>query len=144
MNTGKRWTVFALVAGALAMALTAAACGGGAKASTVRVVAQEWSFQPSVASVGAGTVTFEVVNQGKQDHELVILKTDLPDAALKMRASEDKVDEGASGTNVGEVEDIEAGHTKTGSFALTVGRYVFLCNIAGHYKSGMVKSFDVK
>ena len=136
--------MFALVAGALAMALAAAACGGGAKASTVRVVVQEWIFQPTVASVRAGTVTFEVVNEGKQDHELVILKTDLPDAALKMRASEDKVNEGASGKNVGEAEDIEAGHTKTGTFDFTPGRYVLLCNIAGHYKSGMATSFDVK
>ena len=67
MNIGKRWTVFALVAGALAMALAAAACGGGAKASTVRVVVQEWIFQPTVASVRAGTVTFEVVNEDKVD-----------------------------------------------------------------------------
>ena len=140
----RRSMVVTLGGAALVIAFIVAACGGGAKASIVRVVAQEWSFQPSVASVGTGPVTFEVVNRGKQEHELVILKTDLPAAALKMRANEDKVDEDASGKNVGEVEGIEAGHTKAGTFDLPLGRYVLLCNIAGHYKAGMVLSFEVK
>ena len=49
--------------------------------ATVGVELGEWFVNPGTAPVAAGSVTFEVRNVGKSDHELVVIKTDLaPDA----------------------------------------------------------------
>ena len=111
----------------------------------VRVTTDEWNMKPNIASVPAGDVTFVVTNKGKLDHEVVILKTDLPANGLKINA-DDKytVDESASGEVLGEVEDARPGQTKTATFSLTPGHYLFVCNQASHYKAGMVTAFEVK
>jgi len=63
----------------IAVAALVAACGGSsgdaspsAAASTVNVVLQEFAVTPDVASVPAGSVTFNVNNTGPEDiHEFV-------------------------------------------------------------------------
>ena len=56
---------------------------------------------------------------------------------------ETKVNEAASGENLGEVE-VEAGVTGAGTFELKPGHYALICNIAKHYKQGMFADFVVK
>ncbi len=131
-----------LLVGALILGACTARSGSGEQ--SVRVVMDEWNVKPSAGTVAPGRVSFSAVNQGKEEHELVVLKTDLAPNALQMRASEDKVDETASAQNLGEIEDVEAGKTKTGTFELPAGRYVLVCNVAGHYRQGMATSFEVK
>ena len=114
------------------------------KDSQVRITMNEWAMKPSVASVPAGKVTFQAVNQGAVLHEMVVMKTDLAPNALKMKANEDKMDEATSGTNVGEIEGIASGATKTETFDLASGHYLLVCNEIGHYHQGMVSAFDVK
>ena len=127
----------------LGLLLLLTGCAKGV--ATVRVIEDEWSLKPSVISVKAGDVTFEVVNQGKEEHELVVMKTDLAANALKMRTADpEKVDEDASAQNLGEVEDLAPGTTKSVTLTLPAGRYVLICNLAGHYKNGMVAGFEVK
>jgi len=104
----------------------------------------EWTVKPSSATVAPGRVAFSLANQGREEHELVVLKTDLPSTALQMRAGEDKVDEAASAENLGEIEDVEPGKAKSGTFDLPAGRYVLMCNVAGHYRQGMAAAFEVK
>lgn len=111
--------------------------------AVVRVTMDEMNLKPSIASVPAGKVTFVAVNQGKVDHEVVILKTNLAPNALIMLTGISKVDEVASGENFGEVE-VEAGVTEAGTFDLTPGHYVLVCNVPGHYKAGMFAAFEVK
>ena len=92
-----------------------------------------------------GQSPFQIANQGKIEHELVVLKTDLAANALKMRAADPtKVDEEAGAKNVGEVEDVAAGASKSETFDLAPGKYMLVCNVSGHYKSGMVAAFEVK
>ena len=108
----------------------------------VRVVTSEWHMNPSIASARAGGVTFEVVNRGAIDHEVVLLKTPLAGAALVKASGENKIDEGASGENAGEVE-VAAGSTTTGTFKLASGHYVLICNVPAHYQLGMFADFEV-
>src|SRR5689334_22126860 len=58
-------------ASAVAIAQPTAAPPGAA--TPVRVVLDEWSVAPSVASVPAGEVTFDVANVGKLGHELIVV-----------------------------------------------------------------------
>ena len=108
-----------------------------ANATKVNLSIGEMYIKPSVATA-KGPVTFTVVNEGKMMHEVVILKTDTPAAELTVkdgRVSEDD--------SVGELADIAAGDTATASFDLKPGKYVLVCNIAGHYQGGMRAAFTV-
>lgn len=111
--------------------------------SVVRVSEDEWHMKPDFSSVPAGKVSFLVVNQGKVPHEVVILKTDLAPSKLVVPSGKDKIDETASGENVGEVE-VEAGETGAATFELPPGKYVLVCNVAQHYQAGMYTSIEVK
>jgi uncharacterized cupredoxin-like copper-binding protein len=129
----------------MALLLLAAACGGGA-GGTVSVTLQEFSVIPAQNSVSAGDVTFRASNKGPKDnHELVVIKTDLAPDALPT-TSEAGVDEKGAGIQViGEIEEFAPGQSKTASFDLEAGKYVLICNVVeteggkpeSHYKNGM-------
>ena len=115
-----------------------------APATTVQVVHHDYSVTPSQASAPRGTITFAVTNQGQMPHELVILRTDHPSNGLVMDPDGSKAAEDVPGQkDVGEVEDIAPGATKSGTFDLPPGHYVLLCNLPGHYKLGMATDFTV-
>ena len=102
----KHLKLFGTVAVIGLVLLTLAACGATAPTpdnAVVRVTENDMTMKLDVASVPAGKVTFIVVNEGKVDHELVLLRTDKDPKTLAMSTGKSKVDEAASGENVGEV-----------------------------------------
>ena len=115
---------------------TAASAATGGKL-TVRMT--EYAFTPSDTTAKAGKLTISAPNDGKVEHELVLLKTDADPAALPKDG--DEVDES---TSVGEISDVAAGETKEHSFRLKPGKYVMVCALPGHYESGMYGSLTVK
>jgi len=158
----KKWCLTAVVAGSLAaLSLVAASCGdndeeareptaAGEEASTVGVSLIEWSVLPDNTSVPAGTVTFEASNDGEEDHELVIIRSDLDPGALPL-TSETAVDETQVDV-VGEIEEFTPGGTESASFDLEPGNYILLCNLIHeeengevhrHYQMGMRMAFEV-
>jgi uncharacterized cupredoxin-like copper-binding protein len=111
----------------------------------VKLEMGEFFFKPSISSVPSGQVTFVATNTGKIEHELVVIKTDLPADALPV--AEGKVNEEAAGISViGEIEpeELGPGKTATKTFTLAPGKYVLVCNIAGHYQAGMRAPFTVQ
>ena len=157
---------FRLVA-ALGGALTIAACASGsaspaattggaataappAAATTVDITLQEWAVVAAPGSVGAGPVTFTVANTGPEDdHEFVILKSDLDPGALPVDDDGAVTEEGEGIEVVDEIEDIPVGETMELTATLAAGSYVLLCNIysaeekEAHYKLGMRTGFTV-
>lgn len=124
--------------------LTLGACGVASQASPskVTVTEDEFSVKLSQASAPAGKVTFVLNNTGKIEHELVILKTDLPHDKIPARDNDPtKVQEPGA---AGEIEDVAAGTSKEETFDLTPGNYVLLCNVETHYAAGMHIAFVVK
>lgn len=124
---------------------TAEPSGGGAPTpnnAVVRVLMDEWDMTPSITSVPAGKVSFLAVNQGKVEHEVVVLKTDKSPKDMVMALGGMKVDETTSGETIGEVE-VEAGATGASTFDLGPGQYVLICNVPEHYKAGMVSQITV-
>ena len=106
-----------------------------------------------VDSAPAGDVTFRVKNLGTIEHEMIVLKTDTPfdqipvvdsgDPPAPVTTGADKVDEGSS---VGETGDpnLQPGETRTFTIKdMAPGKYVLLCNLAGHYQMGMRAPFTV-
>jgi len=145
----KRLNLFVAAVMGLAL-LVLAACGGGQSTpprtpgnAVVRVTEKDdMSMKLDTTTVPAGKISFLVVNVGNVDHEVVLLKTDKAPNALIQSSATSKVDEAASGENVGEIE-VGLGTTAAGTFDLTPGRYVLICNIAGHYHAGMFSAFTV-
>lgn len=141
--------VFLLVVLMAAAAGALAACsgedngGGGDETPIVNVALQEWSVTLDRDTVPAGPVKFVVKNAGKQEHELIVMKTDLGPKGLKVAGG--KVDEAASGKGYGEIEeeDLGVGKSESATFKLDAGNYVLFCNLGGHYQAGMAAALTV-
>jgi len=102
-------------------------------------VAGDMTFDLSSSTVKAGEVTITLDNIGTIEHEAVVLKTDTPYDELVI-GSDDRVDEADS---VGEVAETPAGQSDSVTLTLEPGNYVILCNIAAHYRLGMVAALTV-
>ena len=119
-------------------------------ATTVTVALQEFAVLPAASSAPAGDVTFTATNNGPDDqHELLVVKTDLDPGMLPVDAN-GAVDEAGAGFEViGEIEPFDVDTTESVTFPLTAGAYVLACNIydeaenEAHYKLGMRTAFTV-
>ncbi len=118
---------------------TASPSAGGPTSGNVKVSATEFAFEPSDLTAPSGDVRITLDNMGDAPHELVLLKTDKqPDA---LAAGGGKASEKGE---VGEIEPIDGGESKSKSFELEGGRYVMVCNVDGHYEKGMRGTLTVK
>jgi uncharacterized cupredoxin-like copper-binding protein len=152
------------------LAFGAAACGdengsGGATTGESTAQAQdnvvkvelgdkgkEYFITVDKATVPAGTTTFQIDNVGTIHHEMAIFKTDLPADKLPL-TDEGKVDEEKAGVLAEAVyakplrgdEDhrIRDGRGVDFTIDLQPGKYVLLCNLAGHYQAGQFVAFTV-
>lgn len=117
---------------------------------TVEVTLGEWSVLPDPESVTAGQVDFEVTNEGKVVHELVVIETDL-DAGELPTVEDGSVDESKVDV-LTEAEDIDAGGRADLAPDLEAGTYALVCNVVdedddgsvrSHYRLGMRTGFTV-
>lgn len=108
------------------------------------------------ATVPPGPVSFLVTNSGALNHELVILPlTKGQRSGQRAVGSDGTVDEAGSvgeasrtcGADMGDENTnspgIAPGGTGWTTVNLTPGRYELICNISGHYWSGMYTELDV-
>lgn len=142
-----RWLHIAVLSAAVAM--LAAACGGGG--AMVAVTLQEFAVAADPSSVEAGEVEFEVTNEGPDDvHEFVVIRTDLDITGLPTDEN-GVVDETGEGIEVvDEIEDMAVGDDQSLTVELEAGNYALICNIwdedeqEAHYQEGMRTSFIVE
>lgn len=116
----------------------------------VKVVLKEWRIDLGKQGAKAGPVTFRVNNLGDEDHELVIIKTDLHHKALPV--SHGKVIETEAGELIGEIEEFPSSEVREATFMLSPGNYALFCNMVekeedgrleSHYQEGMRVPFTV-
>jgi len=97
----------------------------------------------STDHVKPGKVLFKVKNVSTdEDHELLLVKTDLAPDAMPMdadgvRIEEDKLE------GLEELGDVHPGKTRNTTLTLKAGKYLLFCNEAGHFKAGMYTTFTV-
>ncbi|MGZ5340130.1 MAG: plastocyanin/azurin family copper-binding protein [Solirubrobacterales bacterium] len=118
----------------------------GAATGALTIKMGDFFFNPKDATSAAGSVQITAPNEGKVEHELVVFRSNDDPAALPLAGGE--VDEGAleaeGGVNVGEIEGVQPGQSKSGSFDFTKpGKYVMFCNLPAHYEKGMYGSITV-
>ncbi len=133
----------------LVLGTLAAACGDDEE--VVSIVLDEWSIGDEETgamafTANAGEITFEVHNEARGSHNLVIIRTDLAADALPLAdVNNTFVDEEAAGEKIGEIEEFRgAGAVEVGSFTLTPGRYALICNLYRHYDFGMFAELTVE
>jgi len=136
----------ALIAALAAVLLAAAGCSSSAAPAPSRTLdasLSEFKITANTAKLAAGQVTFAISNKGSIAHEFVIVRTELSSDALP-KAPDGGVDEEASDVaHVDEAEGIDPGATRTLTETLAPGKYVFFCNLPGHFAGGMRGSFEV-
>ena len=119
-------------------AAPAKSAGLSAGKGSVDVRLDEFHITPSISNVAAGKVTFVARNAGREEHEMVVVRTNKGAGQLM------KGDEASEAGAVDEIPEFDAGKTKRLTLNLKPGHYVLLCNVPGHYKAGMYKNFVVK
>jgi uncharacterized cupredoxin-like copper-binding protein len=136
--------VMAAIAGCAAAGTTPA----GTATSSVAVDLREWAIGSDPTSVPAGRIEFVASNAGPEwDHELVVVKTDLPLDALPTKSGGSVDEEGPGIETIGEVASVAPGGTGSVTLDLVPGKYVLICNliedIRVHYELGMRSPFEV-
>jgi uncharacterized cupredoxin-like copper-binding protein len=126
--------------------MTAVACGGDKPKADLAVTLDEWSVEPTGNEVAPGEITFVVTNEGGNEHELVVIRSDLPPNDLPL------VDEGVDESKlvvVGRSKSFAPGETANLTLDLSAGKYLLICNrvdrpralpAVGHYRQGMVSA----
>jgi plastocyanin len=107
-------------------AVLLAGCGGGDEKSertvtvkpgqTVRVVADEYSFDPTNIVLASGPLRVELKNEGVLAHDLRVLRDDRD----------------IGGTNV-----FQGGKTRSAEVEVEPGRYELVCSVGNHAELGM-------
>ncbi|MET1002409.1 MAG: hypothetical protein ABWZ15_11410 [Acidimicrobiia bacterium] len=128
-----------------------AGCGddGGAK---VDVTLGEFIVEPDPTSEDAGEIEFVGDNGGGETHELVVVRA--ANAEELPTDADGAVDEAQlpEGALIGEIEDIEAGTSKSVTLDLEAGDYVLFCNVTeeadgeveSHFAEGMHADFEAE
>ena len=119
-------------------AAPAKSAGLSAGKGSVDVRLDEFHITPSIANVAAGKVTFVARNAGREEHEMVVVRTNKSGGSLL------KGDEASEAGSAGEISETKPGASKQVTLNLKPGHYVLLCNVPGHFKAGMYKNFIVK
>ena len=88
------------------------------------------------ATVSPGEVTLRVHNNGPDMHELIVVRTEATQLPLRsdgLTVDEDRI----KAETAGSIDDIHPGSTADTRIRLRPGRYLLLCNMAGHFRGGM-------
>jgi uncharacterized cupredoxin-like copper-binding protein len=129
----------ALAALAPPIALSLAGCGSSrasaAAARPSQVTERDFKIE-APAKLHSGLVSLRVQNEGPDQHELIVVRGN--EARLPLRPDGLTVDEEAlEAVEAGALEPGEPGHTRALDVDLKPGRYVFFCNMEGHFMAGM-------
>jgi len=120
----------------LLLAVGCTAGGRSAPGRTLGMDEHDFRIDAAAATIPAGTVTFVVHNDAPATHEFVLVRTDDRADELPLAPDGITVDEDAL-TSLGELSEVPPGAQQTLTLSLPAGRYVFFCNMEGHYLGGM-------
>lgn len=115
--------------------------GGGSAGGPLSFDMGDLFFKPDTATAAAGSVKVSVSNIGATTHEWVLAKTDLDPASLPTlpngEVDEEQLD------SPGEIPDVAPGASGDTALDLKPGKYVYFCNLPGHYAGGMYGALEV-
>jgi uncharacterized cupredoxin-like copper-binding protein len=139
----RKLALAAALAGTVVTGGLAVGCGGAHRDIPV-VSITERDFKISAPHVvPSGDVRLVLHNKGPVSHELVIVRA-LP-GQLPIRTDGFTIDEDGLGQRlIGAIEPQAPGTESSVIVHLVAGRYILLCNMAGHAAGGMQSTFRVR
>ena len=142
MNDIVRRTLFiGLTVIAIIVSACAAAPSDTSEAATLIAELSDYKIVIDHPSIASGHVVFGIRNHAAMAHDFKVIKTDLAPDQLPVDAASAKASEEGK---VGELVNIAAGASRKLVVDLVPGRYVLICNVAGHYQLGMRVGLEVK
>jgi uncharacterized cupredoxin-like copper-binding protein len=99
----------------------------------------EFAFKPKALSARAGKLRVTAKNDGKAEHELILIRTSRAPNALRTAGGR-----AAEAGAVGEIPEQQPRKSASHTFVLKPGAYVYICNVPGHYASGMRGTLTVE
>lgn len=123
---------------ALVLGITGPAAAGKTPKLKVRLI--EFDVKPARIYPDAGKTKVVAQNKGTEEHELVIVRGDDPAALPANPDGSVNEDELAEDDVVGEIEDVKRKKTKSKTFKLSAGEYIFFCNIVDEEEDGTIVS----
>ena len=157
-TTSTRHRISPILAMAAFVGLTALAGCGGAATSTPasgtpaapaaadgsKIGLAEFKLTGVPTTLPAGKTDLTITNNGTVDHELLVFKSDLAPAAYPADADGKILEEGAGINKVSDGDNVTAGQVQKRTVDLVAGTYLFVCNLPGHFKSGMSQVVTVQ
>ncbi|MEP6972909.1 MAG: hypothetical protein ABI869_02060 [Actinomycetota bacterium] len=139
---GRRLGARAIAVASLFVAVLPTCSHQTAVGTTVDIRVRDFAIEASRSVIAHGPIDLRVNNRGPSTHEFVVVRTDLRADRLPIGPDGLSVDEDALAT-VGEIQDVPIWTTRLLELSLAPGRYVFFCNLEGHYLGGMHTSIVV-
>jgi uncharacterized cupredoxin-like copper-binding protein len=158
---GATLVVFTLAATALLASVLAVGLGmraiteskrniaSGAAAAVPTAVAphaalSEFKVDLSATTLPAGQLSITIDNAGTVPHELLVFRSELSPAAYPLTAAGNIDEEAPSITKMSDGDNLDPGASQTRTIDLTQpGKYLFVCNLPGHFASGMYTEVTV-
>ncbi len=120
------------------------ACGGatgaarGSIAGAIVAVTERDFHIAAPAQIKAGSVEVRVHNEGPDQHELIVVPAGSGAGSLPLRRDGLTVaEEAIESSEPGSLPPGEPGSTRRVRLTLQPGRYIFFCNMEGHFMGGM-------
>jgi uncharacterized cupredoxin-like copper-binding protein len=112
------------------------AIASASPATAPSVSLTEWKVVVT-GTIKSGKTDLAIKDIGVASHELLVFKSDLAASSYPLDKAGNIIEEGAGVSLVSDGENIDAGGTQTRTIDLAPGKYLFVCNIPGHFKQGM-------
>jgi uncharacterized cupredoxin-like copper-binding protein len=129
---------------ALAVVVSSACAAGPTDTSevpSIYVDISDYKIVTDHPTITGGHVVIGIRNHSSMTHELKVIKTDLAPDQLPVDGATAKAKEDGM---VGGLTDIAGGASRKLVLDLVPGKYVLICNIAGHYQLGMRVGLEVQ
>jgi uncharacterized cupredoxin-like copper-binding protein len=127
------------------LAVVASACAAApsdtSEVPSLYVEMSDFKITTDHPTVTAGHVVIGIRNHASMVHELKVIKTDLAPDQLPIDGATAKVKEDGK---VGGLENVSGGASRKLVLELGPGKYVLICNIAGHYQLGMRVGLEIQ
>jgi uncharacterized cupredoxin-like copper-binding protein len=127
---------------ATASPIASAAAPSASAATGASVSLTEWKVTVT-GTIKSGKTDLTITNAGATPHELLVFKSDLKPSAYPTDPAGDIKEEGAGVKLVSDGDNIDPTGTQTRTVDLAPGKYLFVCNIPGHFKQGMFTAVTV-
>jgi uncharacterized cupredoxin-like copper-binding protein len=144
-SDAKRQARAAATAAVAASVPKASAPAPAAVAAAPRITLTEFKVAATATTVSPGSYPFSITNSGTVPHEFLVFKSDLSAANYPVDASGHINEEATGITLVSDGENVDPGASQSRTIDLTApGKYLYVCNLPGHFKAGMFVEVTVR